>query len=76
VHGSCNNAPPEERRYATIAVGFEKALAANFFAGASSPADDASNHFTCATMFLSENADKQACPWECHSYGNPMGNVP
>jgi len=19
---------------------------------------------------------KQACPWECHSYGNPMGNVP
>jgi len=18
----------------------------------------------------------QACPWECHSYGNPMGNVP
>jgi len=17
-----------------------------------------------------------ACPWECHSYGNPMGNVP
>ena len=17
----------------------------------------------------------QACPWECHSYGNPMGNV-
>jgi len=20
--------------------------------------------------------DTQACPWECHSYGNPMGNVP
>jgi len=18
----------------------------------------------------------QACPWECHSYGNPVGNVP
>jgi len=18
----------------------------------------------------------QACPWECHSYANPMGNVP
>jgi len=18
----------------------------------------------------------QACPWECHSHGNPMGNVP
>jgi len=17
-----------------------------------------------------------ACPWECHSYGNPIGNVP
>jgi len=20
--------------------------------------------------------DEQACPWECHSYGNPTGNVP
>jgi len=19
---------------------------------------------------------RQACPWECHSYWNPMGNVP
>jgi len=23
-----------------------------------------------------QSTDSQACPWECHSYGNPMGNVP
>jgi len=25
---------------------------------------------------ISTWGDPQACPWECHSYGNPMGNVP
>jgi len=21
-------------------------------------------------------SDCQACPWECHSHGNPVGNIP
>jgi len=27
-------------------------------------------------IFNSRDPNRQACPWECHSYGNPMGNVP
>jgi len=28
------------------------------------------------TLYVLPFSDFQACPWKCHSYRNPMGNVP
>ena len=49
---------PEERRYAIIAVGLEKAPSLSFFANANSPIDNTSNDFTCSTTLLCDNTDE------------------
>jgi len=49
---------PEERRYAIIAAGLEKALPLSFFVIANIPIDNTNNDFTCLTTLLCENTDE------------------